>query len=82
MIQLQNTPPDVYGNHVVRRTEKPFVGISADLNKEQVLMRSIRSSGGLTRGTGVGEDERLIWLICLPACAEIHKAMQDVTGVP
>ena len=45
-------------------------------------MRSIRSNGGITRGTGVGEDERLIWLIRLPACAEIHKAMQDVTGVP
>ena len=29
----------------------------------------------------MGEDERLIWLMCMPACAEIHEAMQAVTGV-
>ena len=41
MIQLQNTPPDVYGNHVVRRTEKPIVGISSDLTIEQVRTHEI-----------------------------------------
>ena len=69
------------GNHVVRRTEQPFVGISTYLAIENILMRSIKSNGGLTRGTGLGEDERLVWLMCMPACAEIHKAIQDVTGV-
>ena len=86
MTELQNSHPHVYrqfmnGHHVVRRTEQPFVGISTDLAIEQILMRSIKSSGGLTRGTGLGEDERLIWLMCIPACAEVHQAMQEVTGV-
>ena len=86
MIQLQSSHPDVCRlfvneHHVVRRTDKPFEGIYTDLSIEQVLMRSIKSSGGLTRGTGIGEDERLIWLMCMPAFAEIHKAMQDLTGV-
>ena len=69
------------GNHVVRRTEQLFVCISTDLAIKQILMRSIKSNGGLTRGTGLGEDERLVWLMCMPACAEIHKAMQGETGV-
>ena len=86
MTQLKTTNLALYtqflaGNHVVRRTEGPFVGISTDLAIEQVLMRSIKSSGGLTRGKGLGEDKRLIWLMCMPACAEIHKVMQDITGV-
>ena len=86
MTQLKTTNLALYtqflaGNHVVRRTEGPFVGISTDLAIEQVLMRSIKSSGGLTRGKGLGEDKRLIWLMCMPACAKIHKVMQDITGV-
>ncbi len=24
---------------------------------------------------------RLIWLLSIPACGEVHKAMQDITGV-
>ena len=80
MTELQNSHPHLYrkfmdGNHVVRRTEQPFVCISTDLAIKQILMRSIKSNGGLTRGTGLGEDERLVWLMCMPACAEIHKAM-------
>ena len=31
--------------------------------------------------TGLGEDERLIWLTCISAWAEIHKVVQDITGV-
>ena len=86
MIHLEERHPEVYklfknGHHVVRRTERPFAGISTDLAIEQVLMRSIKSNGGLTRGTGFGEHERLVWLMCMPACAEIHQAMQDITGV-
>ena len=84
MTELQNSHPNVYrqfmnGHHVVRRTEQPFVGISTDLAIKQILMRSIKSSGGLTRGTGLGENERLIWLMCMPAYAEVDQAMQDVT---
>ena len=38
-------------------------------------------SGGLTRGTGFGERQRLVWLLSMPACAEINSAMQTLSGV-
>ena len=55
--------------------------LSSDLIIEQVLMRSLKSNGGLTRGTGMGEHERLVWLLGLPACAEVNAAMQSATDV-
>lgn len=44
-------------------------------------MRSLKVSGGLTGGTGMGEGERAVWLLCMPACTEISMAMQSVTEV-
>lgn len=45
----------------------------------QVLMRSLKSSGGLTRGTGFGEVQRTIWLKSMPTCAAMNDAMQHFT---
>ena len=44
-------------------------------------MRSLKTNERLTRGTGIGETERLVWLLSMPACVEISLAMQLVTGV-
>ncbi|KAL8580054.1 hypothetical protein ACOMHN_065103 [Nucella lapillus] len=44
-------------------------------------MRSLKSNGGLTRGSGMGETERLVWLLSMPACAEVNISMQLVTGL-
>ena len=84
MTELQETKPEVYqhftmGNHVVRRTEKFWAGLSTDLVIEQVLMRSIKSVGGMTRGRGMSESQRAQWLLSMPACAEINNAMQEFT---
>ena len=48
---------------------------------EQVLMRSVKSSGGLTRCQGMGEAQRAEWLLSMPACADINNAMVELTGV-
>ena len=40
------------GNFVVRRSEHNWSGLPADLLIEQVLMRTLKSTGGLTRGSG------------------------------
>ena len=56
-------------------------GLSTDLMIEQVLMRSVKMSGGLTRGKGLSETQRLVWLMSMPACAEVNNAMQTLTGV-
>ena len=44
-------------------------------------MRSVKSSGGLTRGRGMGEAQRAEWLLSMPACADINNAMVDLSGV-
>lgn len=42
-------------------------------------MRSLKSAGGLTRGTGFGEIQRTVWLHSMPSCAAINEAMQLFT---
>ena len=48
---------------------------------EQVLMRSVKSQGGLTRGRGMNEIQRLVWLLSMPACVQVNLAIQTLTGV-
>jgi len=43
-------------------------------------MRSLKTSGGLTRGRGMTEQQRLAWLLGMPACAEENRSLQDLTG--
>jgi hypothetical protein len=69
------------GLHVVRRSDRRWAGLSTDLIIEQVLMRNMKTSGGLTRGRGMTEQQRTLWLLSTPACAEVNKAMQKLTGV-
>lgn len=84
MEDLKDKHPDVYqqfqdGLHVVRRSDRYWAGLSTDLVIEQVLMRSVKTTGGLTPGKGMTEI-RLVWLLSMPSCAEINIAMQNLTG--
>ena len=86
MVRLESEHPVVYqklidGFHVVRTSERKWAGLSTDLVLEQVLIRSMKMSGGLTRGRGMTEQQRLIWLLSSPVCAEMNHAMLDFTGV-
>ena len=86
MSNLRDDHPAVYrdfvsGLRVVRRSDRLWPGLSTDLVIEQVLMRSLKTSGGLTRGRGFTEQQRLIWLLSMPACAETNRAMPELTGV-
>lgn len=85
MSKLEETHPVVYryytsGNHVIRRSDRFWAGLSTDLIIEQVLMRSLKTRGGLTRGRGMGELQRSTWLLAMPVCAEVNYAMQHITG--
>ena len=97
MQNLEDTHPEVFHqfkacHHVVRRSDQYWAGLSTDLVIEQVLqyhqllfqrltMRSVKSSGGLTRGRGMGEAQRAEWLLSMHACADINNAMVDLSGV-
>ena len=43
-------------------------------------MRSMKASGGLTRGRGMTETQRLVWLMAHPVCAEVNNAIQQPIG--
>lgn len=84
MYNLSKTHPNVYqsfcnGTHVVRRSDRFWTGLSADLVIEQVLMRSFKAPGGLTRGRGLAESQRAQWLPAMPACFVVNHAMQEFT---
>ena len=66
----------VEGYHPVRRSEILW----ADIVIEQVLIRSLKSRGGLTRGRGMTESVRQQWVYSMHACAAIHDAMTSLTG--
>ena len=89
-LQMMNELPNIHphicknfqnGLHCARRSDRFWAGLSTDLMIEQVLMRSVKTSGGLTRGKGFSETQRLVWLMSMPACAEVNDAMQTLTGV-
>ena len=69
------------GYHTVRRSSRYWAGIWTDLTIEQVMMRSIKSRGGLTRGRGVHESARTLWINTLHRCSEIHEETSELTNV-
>ena len=66
---------------MVRQSDRYWAGLSLDLIIEQVLMRSLKTSGGLTRRRRMTEQQHLTLLLSKPACADVNCAMQGLTGV-
>ncbi|KAK3752452.1 hypothetical protein QZH41_013499, partial [Actinostola sp. cb2023] len=63
MKSLKDKNPEVYqefvsGYHVVRRTDRLWARLSTDLIIEQVLMRSLKTTGGLTRGSDMTKSRQ------------------------
>ena len=86
MANLPSTFPDLHnkfsrdGYHVVRRSHRFWSGLWTDLTIEQVLMRSLKTRGGLTRGRGMSENVMLTWIHTMHICGQIHIAMTELTG--
>ena len=79
MVDLPNTHPGLYdmfavrGLHSVRRTDgRYWGGLSLDLIIEQCLMKCIKGQGGLTRGRGMSDSVRSLWVSTMPQCAAVH----------
>ncbi|KAJ8879192.1 hypothetical protein PR048_019798 [Dryococelus australis] len=45
-------------------------------------MRSLKTSGGITSGSGISEEQRVLWITSSPMSAEYNIAMQEFTNVP
>ena len=86
MAKLPEQHPEIHqhfkeGLPVIRRSHCCWSGLSPDLVIEQCLMRSLKTTGGLTRGRGFSETQRLLLGLSMPACAEINSSMQQLTNV-
>ena len=69
------------GFHSVHRSSRYWVGLWTNLVIEQVMMQSIKSRGGLTRGRGMTETVRLQWIYSMHKCAGVHDAMTAITNL-
>ena len=63
MVMLEKENPVVFQKfmdelHVIRCTNQHWAGLGSDLVIEQTLMRSLKSTGGLIRGSGMTEHQR------------------------
>lgn len=87
MMELQDNYPwlyeqfSQYGFHTVRRSDKFWGGLWSDLIIEQVLMRSLKSRGGITRGRGISESVRITWINTMHRCASVHDAASSFTNL-
>ncbi|CAB3998646.1 Hypothetical predicted protein [Paramuricea clavata] len=48
------------GLHVIRRSDQYWAGLGCNLVIEQALIRSLKIAGGLTRGSGMSEHQRVL----------------------
>jgi len=84
MQKLSTTNPELYeyfmkGYRVIR-SDRYWARLSTDLVIEQVLMRSLKSVGVLTRGRGSTDAQRALWILSRPATSEVNEAMQTFCG--
>lgn len=77
--ELQKFASD--GCFTVRRSDKFWSGIATDQTIEQVLMRSMKSSGGLTHGRGISASTLARWVHSMPATSRVIEAVHDFSGV-
>ena len=73
MYSLPDTHPWLHeqfmkGRHSIRRSDRYWSGLSCDLVIEVTMMRSIKGRGGLTRGRGIHETVRTVWVNTVREC--------------
>lgn len=69
------------GYHVIHRSDKFWTGLGCELVIEKRLMRSLKSTGRLTRGSGISEYRRVIWTMSSPISSSYNNAMHDFCGM-
>ena len=69
------------GHRSIWRNEREWAGLSPDYVIKTVLMRSLKTSGGLTGGRRMSEQQGAIWILSMPTCASLNSTMQELTGV-
>lgn len=65
------------GMFTVRRTNNFWSGTWTDMVIEQNLMRSIKTTGGLTHGRGFTDSSLARWIAGMSVCMPVTTAMED-----
>ena len=78
--EISKTNPLMYNNfqdnlHIVRRSDHFCADLYSDLVIKQVLMRSIKTTRGLSRWRGFTDAQRAVWLLLIPATSEVNQLM-------
>lgn len=58
-----------------------WAGLSTDLITEHVLMRSVKTLIGLTRGKGMSETQQLVWVLSMPVCANVSESIRRFSSI-
>ena len=61
--------------------DRYWTWLPCDLVIEQVLMRSLKSTGCLTTVSGMTAVQRAIWVLSIPICSKYGLVMEENTGV-
>ena len=64
------------GFFTIRSSEKSWSGIFADMTIEQVLMKSMKTSCGLTNGHGISDSVIAKWILSTTALTEVCNEME------
>ena len=67
--------------HSATRSDKYWCGIWTDMTIEQVLMRSLKTSGGLTCGRGISPSTIAKWVHSMHAASRVIDPMETFGGV-
>ena len=81
MQKLKHNDPELYkdfedGKYTARISDRFWGGIPSDQIIEQVLMRSLKTRGGLTEKGDFTEAQRNVWLHSRNTCSKVNDAMQ------
>ena len=69
------------GHFVVRRSYRPYAGVSVDLAIEQSLMATLKGNQGLTHGRGFNDLNFLVWILSRPVVGKLSEMVSKMTGV-
>ena len=71
------------GTFTIRRmpSAKLWTGLWNDMTIEQVLMRAMKSSGGITHGRGLIDSALSRWVLGKPSCIELTCHFQEFCGI-
>ena len=82
MINLKSNNPrgnEIFnnGDFTIKRSTRQWAGLAQDLVIEHTLMRSIKSTGGMTRGGDLSEIQKALWLLSRPITSSYCMQMEE-----